>query len=258
MKGFIAGLTAIAAAVPACGGSSNAGTNTDREPLQLVVDEKPIVVSTGQSLVVQLFVIGHDAAGAVITSPDLPAFATIDASRLTLSPDRNFIGNYAITLVAKSGESSASATLHVSVDRDNSPPTVGAPNWGDDRGVFDMPLCSPDFHGILAMSVAVTDAEHDDVTMEAEVVPKGQAFTGEATHALTATMGVNHARFCITSDPFSSCIELPFTGLANGMTYSFAMRFRDQFGAAATRVAGAQEIGDGWFTQRCWEFTQLP
>src|SRR3954470_11932018 len=268
MKGFTAGLTAIAAAVAACGGSSNPGTNTDRQPLQLVIDEKPMGLTTGESIVIQLLVIGQDASDATISSPDLPPFATLAGSRLTLAPGRAFQGDYSLTLIAKAGSSSASATLHVTVVRDNSAPVVGAAGftWGDNTANLYPMYCIPhELHGTASLYAFVGDADGDSVTWDAEVVPEGQPFSGRPTHSLTAPVGVDHAERCGGAyDRFHACFQLRFDGLAPG-SYSVAMRVRDALGAPATRLPGGlgrpeqQENGDGWWTSpNCYAFTLVP
>jgi len=96
------------------------------------------------------------------------------------------------------------------------------------------------------------------VTWEADVVKKGEPFTGRATDSVTAPVGVNAAADCDGGIPgIRSCFELPFKGLTDDGTYSFAMRMRDQLGAV-TMLPGERETGDGWWTSRCWEFTKAP
>jgi hypothetical protein len=228
------------------------------------MDEKPITLETGKSIVLQLLVIGQRSGEAVISSPDLPAFATLDGSRLTLAPARSFVGDYAITLVAKSGSDTTSATLHVAVRRENTPPSARFWGWADSNGAQSM-YCRPTgpLQGTPSIFAWVRDEEGDTVTWEVEVVKKGEPFTGKATYSLTGPVGVDHSdpSHCSGATPgLESCFELPFDGLGDGETYSFAMRMRDQFGAVTSfqYAGGGPEIGDGWWTAYCWEFTTAP
>jgi len=270
MKAF--SVAAIAIVAGACGGSSDP-SRADRGALQFVMDARPVVLTTGESVVIQLLVIGQHASEAAISSADLPPFATLDGSRLTLAPTRAFQGDYSMTLVAESGSSNASATLHVSVQRDNTPPflMLGGFSWADaNGGPYDSSgPCTPELHGTAAVHAFLGDAEGDSVTWEAEVVPKGQPFSGKPTQSVSAAVGIV-ADCSAAHDPYHSCkggryfyrdFELPLEGLAIGTTYSVAIRLRDQLGAVATSMPAMSvtDIGNGWWTGGCGlEFTLVP
>ena len=245
-----------------CGGGGSFG-NFDQK-LRFVSSDSSIVLETNQTVVLQLLVVGVGSNEAVISSPDLPAFATLDGSRLTLAPGRSYEGDYLLTLLAKTPSSTASSVLHVSVTRRNTPPSVSLILVSDPTGIW--PACNPmlrtsdELHGLASVDVVVSDAEGDAVTIEAEVVPKGQAFSGVATHSITASVGVNHASRCTAGGANQTCIELPFVGLQTGKTYSFALRIRDQIGANADLPYEATPAGDGWWTNSfsCWSFALVP
>ena len=68
--------------------TSMPGSQQDR--LAVVVADKPLQVQAGENLLVQVVAVGRDSGSAVISSPDLPPFATLDGSLLTIAPDRSF------------------------------------------------------------------------------------------------------------------------------------------------------------------------
>ena len=92
--------------------------------LQLVVSDTPITLQAGQTLALQLLVIGAGSEQATISSPDLPPFAVLQGSLLTLSPSRQYEGDYTLTLVATTQSSNASASLHVTVQRPETAPRL--------------------------------------------------------------------------------------------------------------------------------------
>lgn len=253
-------------------GCDNAGDQSggaEEGRLRMVVADSPIILEAGESIVLQLLVIGAGATEAEISSPGLPPFAVLHGSRLRLSPGRSYEGDYSLTFIAKAGSSTASAVLQVTVTRRNTAPSLigNSPMLGNDRGIYgslDMlpTLLWPrrEVPGTAAIDVVLGDAEGDAVTVDAEIVLKGQPFSGVPTHSVTAPVGVDsdptqhcHAAY----DAFHACIQLPFPRLAVGQTYSFALRIRDQLGATAT-FPGSDKLGDGWWTSTYWWFAQGP
>src|SRR5438132_1028786 len=104
------------AMVVLCGcGSPVERSDAQATKLQLLVTKDPLVVETDHTLMLQVLVIGEGADEATISSPDLPAFAKLQGAILTLSPSREYQGDYTLTLVATAGPSTSSARLHVSV-----------------------------------------------------------------------------------------------------------------------------------------------
>jgi hypothetical protein len=202
--------------------------------LQLVVTKDPIVLETDHTTVLELLVIGEGADEATISSPDLPPFATLKGSILTLSPTRAFQGDYSLTLVATAGTSTSSAKLQVTVIRFNSAPTLNGYTLFDSTGWIDT-VYHPwpvTFYGTPVFGMHVADAEGDIVTAEMEVIPAGQVFSAVPTHAATAPVGTDTGVCVENYDAFHACIELELTGLTIGQRYMFAIRVRDSFGAS--------------------------
>jgi len=223
-----------------CGSSSHDAGSTQKTRFKLVVSDTPIVLQAGHSLALQLLVVGAGSDEATISSPDLPQFATLQGGLLTLSPGREYEGDYDLTLVAEAAASTASAVLHVTVTRHNTPPAIeGGTFMGDASGLADS-FCASfgtcTLHGVASIYVNVKDAEGDLVTVDVEVVQSGQAFSGIPTHSVTAPVGVDHADGSCGSayDAFHACIQVPLRDLATGRGYAFAIRLRDALGATAT------------------------
>jgi hypothetical protein len=239
-----------------CGSPVQRPERAQETTLQLVVAEDPLVVQTSTTLTVRLLVIGEGADEAKISSPDLPPFATLHGSMLTLSPGREYQGDYALTLVAAAGSNSTSARLQVSVIRFNTAPTLGYNLLGDSNGIYlRMNMTDPScntvkctLHGTPSVSIMLADADRDSVTVEVEVVPAGQPFSGYPTHRVTAPVGVDAAERCQSAgDPFHACIEVKLTGLADGQSYVYAMRVRDALGAIGLwERFGSRQPTDGW------------
>jgi hypothetical protein len=219
-----------------CSCGSPLEQQTQDTKLQLVVSKDPLLVETDHTFVLQLLVIGEGADEATISAPDLPPFATLRGSILTLSPGREYQGDYTLTLVATAGAKTSSAKLQVSVIRFNSAPVVNGIAQFDSTGFVDVltnPSCFPRpcrLHGTPVLGVYVVDAEGDSVTVEMEVVPVGQALSGVPTHRATAPVGTDRGP-CLDAHPFHACIEVELTGLATGQQYVYATRVRDSLGA---------------------------
>jgi hypothetical protein len=243
----------LAVTLAGCGPRTGGTVNSQQGPLALVVADKPIQVQAGEKIFVQVVAVGRDSDSAVISSPDLPPFATLDGSLLTIAPDRSFQGDYSITIVARTKGDSASAVLHVLVARFNTAPTVRSSPYMflliDKNGVRG-PGCPGSFCTLgeqAGIAVDVCDAERDAVTVELEVVPKGQPFSGVASYSATSAVGVTN---CVG-------LNVLMPGLAPEQTYAFGLRVRDALGAIAT-WGGSLEGDDGWVRDPWWYFEQGP
>jgi hypothetical protein len=146
--------------------------------------------------------------------------------------------------------STAIATL-VACGR-NTPPRLDAPALGDsthtipDNGIYGQQLRGTPF--VLAF---VADADGDPVTLDVEVVPRGQPFSGSPTHT-RATVASERMQHCSGSTP---CLEVPLTGLTLGQPYSFALRVRDQFSVGTQPYVCTPQ--DGWSRCPYWWFVQV-
>jgi len=204
-----------------------------------------ITMQGGETRLVQLLVVGA-VPGPVTFSAQGPAFVTLDGPLLTLSPARADQGEYAITVMAKSGSQTASTSLDLVVNRYNSPPrffadTVGL---GDDRmnGRFLCP--NPSFctaFGTPKLWLAGCDPEGDGMTMDVEVVIRGHPFSGQPSYSRSTSDVFN----CGAGIIWNVTVSLP--GLATEQSYDFAVRLTDQFGAT-----------NGWVTRPMWGFDQGP
>lgn len=227
----------------ACGSGSQGGPESST--LRIVVADAPVEIVAGSTLLVQVLVIGPGASAGVISSPDLPPFATLAGSLLTLSPTRAFEGDYPITLVATAGSNIASAVLHVRVSRPNAPPELSWVSMSDDDLSRSWNVCPGGWctiAGLASVVVVVQDDDRDDVTVELELVPSGQPFTGEPTHSATIPSG-NATATCGAAAP-SACAAIPLPGLVPGSSYKFALRLRDALGATG--------VYPGWGSEAEW------
>jgi hypothetical protein len=242
-----------------------------RQPasLELVAPGAPIEMQGGETREIQLLVIGIDADQASF-SADLPPFAKLVGSVLTLFPSRVDAGDYAFTITAAAGDSSSQATIHVIVTSPNTAPTWQP--WdielGDDLGIYNT-SCPPGFRCEVCPSAsceledspsvylsAVCDAEDDMVTVDVEVVRVGQQFTKTATNSYTGQVGRDQAQSgrCLNGIAHCSCFQILLTGLAPATSYEFAVRVSDARGLVAT----FPDAADGWVSYPSWQFSTHP
>src|SRR5437867_2785571 len=157
--------------------------------LQLVVSDTPITLQAGQTLALQLLVIGAGSEQATISSPDLPPFAVLQGSLLTLSPSRQYEGDYTLTLVATTQSSNASASLHVTVQRPETAPRLWffsiSGTSGDNLGGFCLDFSNCILYGTPIISLSAADDEGDPVTWDVELVPSDQPLSGSPTQTVT-------------------------------------------------------------------------
>jgi hypothetical protein len=214
----------------------------------------------GQTRDIQLLVIGTGSERATF-SADLPSFAKLVGSVLTLSPKRADEGQYVVTVTAIVGDESARTTMQVVVRSPNTPPSwmmnpiaAGGILLGDDAGIYGpgpmvggCPGASCELKGLPSIYAStVCDQEDDPVTVDVEIVPLGQPFTKTPTHSRTGQVGVNNGGpRCQTAFEHCSCFQVPADGLARGTTYAFAVRLTDARGAVTT----SRDAPDGWVSQ---------
>ena len=259
-------------AVVGCGSGSGAGADrTQPASLELVTPGTPIEMQGGQTREIQLLVIG--ATGEQVTfSAQLPPFAKLVGSLLTLSPGRADAGDHQLTVTATAGAQSTSAELHVIVSAPNTPP-----RWrpittmlGNNDGVYSNRPCSPAC-GIcpgdtcvlgspVSLFATVCDADLDPVTVDVEVVSLGSQFAKTPTHSLTAPVGKLQSLYCSYLDPACACFQIQFPDLRFGASYEFAVRITDAQGAVASFPYASDGLvpSDGWVHLSNWRFKTAP
>ena len=207
-----------------------------------------ITMQAGETRLVQLLVVGAVPGSVTFSAEGLPAFGRLDGSILTLSPSRADQGEYAITLIARSGNQTASTSLDLVVNRYNSPPRLFADTigFGDGRinGRFqgtcpNPPLCTA--FGTPKLWIAGCDPEGDGMTLDVEVVIRGHPFSGHPSYSRSTSDVFN----CGAGYFWNVTMSLP--GLATEQSYDFALRLSDQFGAT-----------NGWVRRPLWGFDQGP
>jgi hypothetical protein len=87
----------------------------DREQLQLVVDDEPLVMAEQTSITVPLIVLGDDGDAIAFHADELPPFATLTGAHLVLAPGDADAGDYDIPVTAAAGDRSDTEILRVHV-----------------------------------------------------------------------------------------------------------------------------------------------
>jgi hypothetical protein len=239
--------------------------------LELVMPATPIEIAGGHTREIQILVIGAPAE-EVTLSAELPSFATLVGSLLTLAPQRADAGNYQLTITATAGAQSTSSELYVTVSAPNSPPSWSSRDVmlgsGDD-GVFSNPpgpggtlppMICPSHNCVLANPISVfvariCDADGDSVTVDVEVILLGAGFTKTPTHTVSGQVGRPQTAYCQDGDPNCSCFQLPLGDLAPDTSYEFAVRIMDEHGALASfrQAYDGTMPGDGWVHLPEWQ-----
>lgn len=262
MNRVIVGLLTLAVA---CGRQA---TTPATSSFKLVVPGTAIEMQGGETRQIQLLVIG--AEGDQVTfSGQLPAFASLTDSLLTLAPRRSDSGEYQIALTATAGGQSTSANLRVIVSVPNTPP-----NWmpiqtmmGDAKlgVVSNSPFCGnttcmicPSDNCLLANPPSIytilCDAERDAVTVDVDVVERGAAFTKNPTYSASGPVGVAQTPNCLVGAPDCVCLQVVLTSSTNGASYDFAIRVKDSRGS----VTSFSYAPDGWVHLTDWTFNVSP
>jgi hypothetical protein len=208
-------------------------------------------IQAGETTMVELLVIGAAPGPLTFAAADLPAFATLRGPVLKVAPGRTDAGEYDVTVTATAGGESRTATIHLVVHRFNSAPTwPRIIRFTDNHGYRDLycpgPFCTAD--GPPNLSLAPCDAEGDGMTVDVEVVSRGQPFRRVPTHSATVpSMPPRTTNGC-------RAVELVLTGLAVDQSYDFGIRISDEFGATSNEYGGS----GGWEYSEGWRFDQGP
>lgn len=219
--------------------------------LALQAPSSSVKLMAGETLLVQLLVVGDAAGQAEVTATALPAFAAIDGTIVRLAPSRAVApGVYHAAFSASAGGQVATAEFDIEVTRFNTNPEMSFQWWSD--GAADKYTCrihTPLFGDGLYTAADCRfdnppvarfdfkDLDHDPVELEFELSATG-TFTGTATHRVTLTSPSS-------SEYVSGTITL--AGLQNGTTYRIAMRACDVAGGCwqIPRPERAP-LGNGW------------
>jgi hypothetical protein len=219
--------------------------------LQVLGSTAPIDVMAGERLLLRILVVGDDADRASLSSPDLPPFATLSDSTLTLAPTRSHTpGDYTVTIVATTPTQRASSTFQIRVKRFNQPPgyfTIfvydgieemkcacqGAPLLDAERCRFD---------NDPQVMFPFTEPDGDPVFVEVELQPSD------------AGLGVVNRTFRFDPPSYStSSLDgvRALDGLLPGTQYRFVLRVCDALGACATQPSSTYfspiPLDGGWF-----------
>lgn len=138
-------------------------TDESAASFELLTPAAPIELDAPTRLAVHLFVINPPSEEVTISSPNLPAFATISGDNLVLSPQYADRGDHVIDLVATSGTSETTSYLRLHITGTNTRPTFGS-------------LFQPTFVGGYTshapypqLRVGVCDRERQAITVNATV-----------------------------------------------------------------------------------------
>jgi hypothetical protein len=223
----------VASLLIACGSSeADPSAGPSDEKFALLVSSEPVLIQAPTTMLVKIVVAGAGGAPVSIAATNLPAFATLSESVLTLSPTLADAGEYAVTLTATAGPSQDSATLLLHVFRVNTPPMwryLSIQDADMHEALFGMTLT-----GTALLRGTVCDSEADAMTVDAEVVPIARPFTGVPTHTFPAP-----ATLPMTGDewppPPGGCAYLyvPLDGLAAPESYKVRLSATDALGAVA-------------------------
>jgi len=250
---------ALLAAAIGCGSGSPTGSGLK---LQLssasATDDSSgrLQMQAGETRTVVLLAIGADSAVS-FSGHDLPAFASLQGPLLTLSPGRADAGSFSLEFTARSGRESASAMLALDVSRFNTPPTATLWDMAEgvqnpqERDVMAGVCPGPQTCTVVHPSLRffLSDAERDGILVEVEVVPRGQPFTRTATFSAHVD----------ASSPGYGDLRIPLFGLTPDVSYDFAYRVRDDFGATSeSHHFGSAEPADGWTSSPRFGFDQGP
>ena len=239
-------------AVCACGGSATR--------LQLAVegadksgsgDGIPITMQTRESKSFALLAVGAKSSKLTFTSKNLPAFATLQQSILTLSPGATDGGTYHFSISVNNDGNSASSEFALTVVHPADPPVWSQdllPFLNDDIGqrYFACPGSTCTVIGTPVVTVEGCTTNGDDLLVDVEVVPHGQQMTGQPTF----TQQFSSPACSIGSMFPASPQTVPLPGLTPGERYDFSLRVSNTAGVAAMPDPGPGYAGTtldkGW------------
>lgn len=254
---------ALLSAIAGCGTSTS-----ESETFRLEVDDgdSAIEMQAGETRSIQIVVIG--ASEPVTITADLPPFAALTGTLLTISPARTDAGAYSLAITATAGSLSHTVILNVTVHLQNTPPRAGfIGTWAllaDDDGLRRFETCPGPYCTLLegsSLLSVVCDDELDEVTVALEVIPQGDTFSGQPTHSGSGRGIAGTAAKCEgNGSSFGegcTCVKIPL-GLEPDRTYVFAMKVTDELGAVASPSGHAFYYPEGWFRSNLWQFDQGP
>ena len=218
-----------------------------------------LILRGGETKTLGLLVVGTVPGPVTFSGRNLPAFAMLSGSVLTLAPTRADMGDYSLTLIAAAGGESQSSTLRVSVLRFNSPPTGGFGYFSDDTSHYETTCPNPvtcTAIGTPVLHLGFCDAEGDGVTTELEVIERGRPFTKTPTYSTFVPAGAA-SRY---NDGKCGEVTFPLPGLTLQQSYDFAIRLSDEFGAVTMHANDFEVVTapEGWMTSPRWGFDQGP
>jgi hypothetical protein len=216
--------------------------------------EAHLEMPAGETRMLAIVVVGTVSEPVTFAMKGAPAFATLDGSVVTFSPQRPDAGDYQIELVASAGRESATERLALSVTRYNTPPKTSfsmiplGDLTGSRSACMYAPRCTlgPDPY----LQTVVCDPDGDALTVDVEVVVRGTPFSG--TPSFSASAPATYPPDPRTGNCARIYIHMP--GLAPDQSYDFAIRARDPFGG----VALTPGFPDGWYRDARTTFDQGP
>lgn len=260
----------LVAAAIACG----TGSSGSRLRLQFsssnAIDgsSSQLQMQAGETTTIVLMAVGADGP-VTFSGSDFPPFASLQGPLLTLAPGRPDAGSYTLRFVAQSGQESANAVLSLEVSRFNTPPDAelwsmaeGASGMGQPGFAERDPMVGtcpgPQSCTVLYpwLYFFLSDAEGDGISVEVEVVPRGHPFTKAPT--FSAHVDGSYPGYAASH---SAGLFLPMFGLTPEISYDFAYRVRDDFGAISGyrgHYPGVVSGPDGWILSPLFGFDQGP
>ena len=229
--------------------------------------ESPTVeMRAGETLSIAFVLVGNVPDHVTFSATGLPSFATLSGAVLTLAPTRRDQGEFTFTVAASAGSESASTSVRLVVSLSNTAPTWNGQVWPylveDDKGFHHAMIC-PGPHctivGTMKVHLNVCDDDGDGINLDVEVVPRGQAFSGQATYSgsLPRLSGPSNNPYKPTQNCGQLSVALP--GLSPDQSYEFTLRISDEFGATAVYSTWADD--HGWMhppSHMPWYFDQGP
>jgi hypothetical protein len=214
-----------------------------------------VQVEAGETTIIHLLVIGDAASEVTFGAERLPSFAMLQGAELRLTPLRQDAGQYSMTLTATDGTEQQSMDIDLRVHRTNTAPLFVHIEMIDASGIRTMFACpgplTCTLQGEAKLFVHTCDAEGDAITVDVEVVPRGQAFTRAPNYSASVPAApVTDPTYCGAHYD----VTVPLPGLAVEQSYDFAVRVTDQFGA----VAADSDPTDGWNRSSYFGFDQGP
>lgn len=195
-------------------------------------DSTTIDMQPGETRSIAFMLVGSPTGGVTFSANGLPTFATLKGPLLLLNPTPSDQGEFRVTVTANTASESANISLRIVVHRQPLPPrwadvSQGAYFLSDDKGPHIRGICPGPYCttvGTPKLSAQLCDDSGAAINFEVEVVPRGQAFTGRATHSnfLPRSSTAN----CGT-------VTVALAGLLAEQSYAFRLRISDEFGVVA-------------------------